>query len=320
MHLAPALVAKVEEVLKPFNGKLLNGLKPEQAGEAIETRLAQAEVMYCSDMTAERFLAAKKLDWIHIPFVGVNRLLAIKELVESQVTVTNGRGVIASSVADQVLAFVLDFARQMPQQWAAQQRGEWVHVKMRDSGLVDELAGKTMGIIGYGEIGREIGKRAKAFDMRVIATRNNIAAQAPYLDQALPTEKLPELLAHADFVVVTAPLTPETKGMIGAAELALMKPSAYLINIARGQLVKEAELIEVLTAGKIAGAGLDVFEQEPLPADSPLWKLPNVLLTPHTAGLFKRMLPRMVEFFCVNLGHYLNDEPLENIVDKKRGY
>ncbi len=333
------LAAEIEKVLEPSGGRFINGLKFEQENKpndmerqvtsggqnrATEVEAAsilpQADIIYASDLKAEQFRAATKLKWIHVPFVGVNRLLNIKELVESEVVVTNGRGVIARSVADQVLAFILCFSRAMPQHWAAQGRGEWAHGPLRELGLIDELHGQTVGLIGYGEIGREIGRRAKAFGMRVIATRHNVKAEAHFLDEAFTTDQLPELLAQSDFVVVTAPLTPQTRGMLGAAELALMKPGAYLINIARGPLVREAELIEVLQKGQIAGAGLDVFEREPLSPDSPLWKLPNVIITPHTAGLFKRLLPRVVEFFCTNLDNYLKGEPLKNVVDKKRGY
>ncbi len=333
-NLAPELANQVEQVLLPHNGRFINGLPSDRnkmqtqvfsSGEEVKTEdttdlIAEAEVFYATDMPLERFQAAANLKWIHVPYVGVNRLMSFKEVVESNVIVTNGRGIIAASVADHVMAFILNFARMLPQQWAAQQRQEWGFSQIRNSGLVDELNGQTVGIIGYGEIGREVGKRAKAFGMRVIATRNKADSAAPWLDQTLTTAQLPELLAQSDFVVVTAPLTPATRGMLGAEQFALMKPTAYLINIARGPLLKEAELIEALQAGTIAGAGLDVFEREPLSAESPLWHKPNVLVTPHTAGLFKRLVPRCVEFFCANLTSYLQGEPLKNLVDKKAGY
>ena len=161
---------------------------------------------------------------------------------------------------------------------------------------------------------------AKAFGMRVIATRNRPEQPATDLDQVFSTQQLPELLAQSDFVVVTAPLTAETTGMLGAAQFEQMKPSAYLINIARGQLVKEAELIEALQAQKLAGAGLDVFEKEPLSADSPLWDMPNVIITPHSAGGYKKLNLRSVEFFCRQLQHYIKGESLENLIGKERGY
>ncbi len=315
---APELVAQIEEVLKPYAGRLVTA--PGSGGDNtdFETALSEAQAMYATNLTPERFRAAQAMQWVHCPWAGVNGLLTIEDLVKSPVVLTNGSGVIAASVADQVLAFMLGFSRQMPLQYLAQQRGEWGHKELR--GKLDELAGKTAGLVGYGRIGSEISRRAKAFGMRVIATRNNPTAPADDLDLALSTEQLPQLLAESDYVIVTVPLTPQTHGMIGAEQFALMKPRAILINIGRGQLIKEQEMIEALQSGRLAGAGLDVFEQEPLPPDSPLWKLPNVLITPHTAGLFQGLVARSVSFFCENLQHYLKGEPLENQVDKERGY
>ncbi len=312
--------AQVEAVLAPYDGRFVNGLPRDNQDEKTRQLLAQAEVMYIYGMSAERLRLATRLKWMHLPFVGVNRLLAVPEVAQSEITLTNARGIIARPVADQVLAFMLSFARQLRPQWEAQSRHEWFFGSMRDGGKIDQLADQTLGLIGYGEIGQHIAKRAKAFDMRVIATRTNPKPGAPYLDEALSQAELPRLLAEADFVIVTAPLTPQTAGMLGREQFAQMKPSAYLINIARGPLVRQAELVEALRAGQIAGAGLDVFEQEPLPADSPLWDLPNVLITPHTAGMFKRLEADTVAFFCQNLERYLKGEPLENVVDKERGY
>lgn len=308
------LAEQVAQIVRPHGAVFINGLKNDN-----EAELAKADAMYITNLTAERFRAATSLKWIHSPWVGVNRWLAIEEVVNSSVILTNGSGVIAGSVADQVLAFMLGLSRQMPQQWAAQQQKHW-SAGADFTKKMDELAGQTVGLVGYGAIGREIGRRAKAFGMSVIATRTNPGTPAEFLDQAFASEDLPQLLAASDWLVVTAPLTPQTDGMLGAAQFAQMKPTAYLINIARGQLVKEAELIEALQEGRIAGAGLDVFEREPLPAESPLWELPNVLITPHTAGIFQKLFPRSVEFFCANLRRYLAGEPLENVVDKQRGY
>jgi phosphoglycerate dehydrogenase-like enzyme len=216
------------------------------------------------------------------------------------------------------LAFILNFARQMPLQWEAQKRKEWSHNNVQ--GRAEELTDQTCGIIGYGNIGTEIGKRAKAFGMRVIATRSNPQAPSEYVDEVLSNEQLPELLAQSDYVVVTAPLTAQTKGMLGKTQFEQMKPSAVLINIARGQLVKEQELIEALQVGTIAGAGLDVFEKEPLPESSPLWELENVILTPHSAGIFSRLEKNSFNFFLAQLQRFIKGEELKNIVDKQRGY
>lgn len=316
---APEQAGQVEEMLKPQGGRFINGLK-ELSDQEVQQTLKETEVMYVRDPRAERFKTASNLKWMHIPWVGVNLVLADQAVVNSPVILTNGAGVIAASVADQVMAFILNFSRQMPFQWEAQKRKEWSWKELNALGQLDELTGQTCGIIGYGKIGTEIGKRAKAFGMRVIATRSNPQAPAEYLDQALSNEQLPELLAQSDFVVVTAPLTPETKGLLGKAQFEQMKRSAILVNIARGQLVKEQELVEALRAETIAGAGLDVFEQEPLPASSPLWELDNVILTPHSAGMFKRLEQNSFKFFVAQLQRYIKGEELKNIVDKKRGY
>ncbi len=315
---SPEQVGQIEAVLKPQGGCFINGLK-ELSGQELEQILSEADVIYLREgRTIEKFKEAANLKWMHIPWVGVNMVLADQAVVNSPAVLTNGAGIISASVADQVLAFILNFSRQMPLQWEAQKRKEWSWKELR--GRMDVLTDQTCGIIGYGNIGTDIGKRAKAFGMRVIATRSNPQAPAEYLDLALSNEQLPELLAQSDFVVVTAPLTPETKGMIGKAQFEQMKPTAILINIARGQLVKEQELIEALQAGIIAGAGLDVFEKEPLPASSPLWELENVILTPHSAGIFQRLDQNSFDFFLKQLQRYVSGEKLKNIVDKQRGY
>lgn len=317
LPILPEQAGQIEEALKPQGGRFINGLKGLDEAE-IHQILSETEVMFIRNPRSGRFKAAPNLKWMHIPWVGVNQLLTDQTLVNSPVVMTNGAGVIAASVADQVLAFILNFSRQMPFQWEAQKRKDWGWKTLPDR--VDELNGQTCGIIGYGNIGTEIGKRAQAFGMRVIATRSNPQAPAEYLDLALSNEQLPELLAQSDFVVVTAPLTPETNGLLGKAQFEQMKRTAVLINIARGQLVKEPELIEALQAGTISGAGLDVFEKEPLPASSPLWELQNVILTPHSAGLYKRLDLNSAKFFVEQLRRYLKGEKLKNIVDKKRGY
>jgi phosphoglycerate dehydrogenase-like enzyme len=317
LAISPEQAGQIEGILKPQGGHFINGLKGRDDQE-VERILQETDVMYVHNPRSAKFKAASNLKWMHIPWVGVNLLLTDPVLVNSPVILTNGAGVIASSVADQVLAYILNFSRQMPLQWEAQKRKEWNRDQVE--GRADELADQTCGIIGYGNIGTEIGKRAKAFGMRVIATRTNPQAPAEYLDLALSNEQLPKLLAQSDFVVVTAPLTPETNGLLGKAQFEQMKRTAVLINIARGQLVKEQELIEALQAGTIGGAGLDVFEKEPLPPSSPLWEMENVILTPHSAGIFHRLDKNSDKFFIEQLQRYVKGEKLKNIVDKQRGY
>lgn len=179
-----------------------------------------------------------------------------------------------------------------------------------------------MGIVGLGSIGREVARLAKAFGMRVIATRRSakLISRARYVDILLPREHQIELLSDSDFVVLTLPLTPETRRLIGEKELRAMKSTAYLINVARGGIVDEEALIHALNARWIAGAGLDVFATEPLPADSRLWELPNVIFTPHIGGATEDYVLRATKVFHENLRRYLNGKKLLNVVDKKKGY
>jgi phosphoglycerate dehydrogenase-like enzyme len=184
-----------------------------------------------------------------------------------------------------------------------------------------ELAGKTLAIPGYGSIGRQLARVALAMDMEVVGTRRTV--RAPTLEDGVavyPPEAQSELMARADFVVVCLPLTPETRGAIGEAELRCMKPSSYLIAVGRGRVIDEDALLRCLREGWIAGAALDVFAQRPLPPESPFFDLPNVILTPHMSGISANYYERMVALFCDNLGRYLAGEPLLSIVDKEKGY
>lgn len=317
LPVTPAQVKQVETALKPYGGRFVNGaLDLDEAAK--KQALVGADVLYLRRGMAETVKAAPNLKWFHQPWVGVNMLLSDPAVVNSPAILTNGAGIIAAPVADLVLAFILGFARQMPYQWEAQKRRQWDRKGVEPT--ADELTDKVCGVIGYGKIGTAVGKRAKAFGMRVIATRTHPERPAEYLDQAFANEQLPELLAQSDFVVVTAPLTPATRGLLGKTEFEQMKRGAILINIARGQLIKEAELIEALQAGTIAGAGLDVFETEPLPPESPLWDLPNVILTPHAGGIFQKLQENSFDFFVEQLERFLKGEELQNIVDKKAGY
>jgi phosphoglycerate dehydrogenase-like enzyme len=186
---------------------------------------------------------------------------------------------------------------------------------------LNELFEKTVGIVGLGRIGGEIAKKSKCLGMKVIATRRNLSALIPvYVDKLVHPKNLKELLAESDFVVLSVPLTKDTEGMIGEAELKSMKATSYLINVSRGKLVKEETLIQALREGWIAGAGLDSFATEPLPPTSPLWKMKNVVITPHVAGLTPYYLERLTDLFCENLKRFITGENLINVVDKTLGY
>jgi phosphoglycerate dehydrogenase-like enzyme len=262
----------------------------------------------------DRVLAvAPAVRWVHTPSAGVEHLLTPTTLAHD-ITLTNSAGVHAIPIAESVLAFMLSHARGLPAYRAAQAEGRWA----RNLELA-ELYEKTVLILGIGGIGQAIAERAAAFGMRVWGSRRT-ERPTPHAERVVTGAAWRDLLPEADYVVVATPLTPETKGLVDAAAMALMHPRAYLINIARGSLVDEAALAEALRAGRIAGAALDTFEQEPLPPDSPLWQLPNLTITPHATANSPRMRERQIALFIDNLRRFRGNQPLRNVVDKSAGY
>lgn len=252
--------------------------------------------------------------WIHSRAAGVDDLL-FPDLVESPVTVTNSRGVFSRPLAEFVVAAVLFFAKGLRRMVDSQQTRRW------DPFDVEEVHGKVMGIIGYGDIGRACALQARALGMHVQAVRRQGGIEADALaEKIVGVEARLTVLSQSDYVVVTAPLTEQTRGLIGEAELEAMKPTAVLINVGRGPVVNEAALIRALEKGRIRGAALDVFEREPLPPEHPFYGLPNVLLSPHCADHTPGWLDRAMDLFLENLARFLRGEPLLNVVDKKRGY
>jgi phosphoglycerate dehydrogenase-like enzyme len=236
----------------------------------------------------------------------------------SAVIMSNSRGMNAGAVAEHALLLMLAVTRRLPEAVRAQDARRWISNDL--SGL-PLLRGKTLGIVGLGAIGQELAVMAAALGMRVIGTRREVGDAVPAgVAEALAPDALPRLLAAADYVVVAAPLTAETRGMLGAAEFRQMKRSAWLVNVARGKIVREADLVAALREGGIAGAALDVVEHEPLDAASPLWGMPNVLLTPHVGGFREDYWDAATDLFAANLVRYLDGEQPANIVDKRAGY
>ncbi len=261
---------------------------------------------------------ATNLKWAHIPWAGVDSLL--EPIRKSPAIVTCGKGVFDAPMADHVFALLLALTRQIHTFVRYQIAGIWKREIL--NGQLTDLWGKRMGIIGLGSIGREVARRALAFGMRVLAVKRQPSpiSEEPVDGLFLGYEGLRLILPECDVVVVTAALTPQTKYLLGRNELASMKKGAIVINVARGAIVDERALVELLQSGHIAGAGLDVFEDEPLPHDSPLWRLPNVIITPHIGGLSERTRQRVFERFLENLRRFLAGEQLVGIVDKEAGY
>lgn len=258
---------------------------------------------------------APNLRWIQLTSAGADRLLN-SGFIQQGVTVTTVSGLHATPIGEFVLQSILMLAKKAPQYMRSQAKHEWSRFMPR------ELYGATVGIVGIGHIGAEVGRLAKAFGCPVIATKRSAVAieTTSFADEIMPASELPRLLAESDYVVLSMPLTDETRGMIGGKELRSMKPTAAIVNIARGPVVDEQALIQALQEGWIAGAALDVFDQEPLPTDSPLWDMENVILSPHISGGTEIYNVRAVDIFCENLRRRLANEPLLNVVDPKRGY
>jgi len=284
-----------------------------------ENALAEAkdaEVILAGDWFDDLWKAAPKLKWVQSNGAGVEQFLT-PDFVHSAIALTNAQGVYAIPIADQVMAYILHFSRGLNRLLRNQIERKWL--KWEEL-LPDELQDKTLGIVGLGQIGSEVAKRAKSFGMHVIATRRRLELPSEYDDEVRKADELPWLLAESDYVALCLALTPETKCLITGEELRMMKSKGFLINVGRGGLVDEAALVAALRSGEIAGAGLDVFEEEPLPEDSPLWDMEDVIITPHNAGSSPRSWERFMALFCENLRRYCAGEPLLNVVDKVAGY
>jgi phosphoglycerate dehydrogenase-like enzyme len=264
-------------------------------------------------------MAAKRLKWVQSPSSGINYYLAIPEFVESGVLLTSASGTHGACLAESAMGMIFAFTRGIRDCVLAQQERSWAIRKVRPK-LV-ELTGSTMGIVGLGKVGRALAKRAYAFDMRIIAVDLYPIDKPDCVSELWGIERLDDLLRESDYVVVTVPYTPRTVGMLGAEQLAAMKPNAVLVGISRGGIIDQEALAQALRQGRLAAAALDVFQPEPLPTESELWDLENLLITPHTAGGTQFEARYILEIFGENLGRFLSgDLPLRNQVDKERGF
>ena len=279
------------------------------------------EIYLGSGVPRDFFLKAlPTLRWVHTGSAGVGAAL-FPELVESDVVLTNSAGIHAPPMAETVMGIMLHFARGLDFAVRDQLAGRWDQTAFGTlQSPVTELAGATLGIIGYGGVGRAIARKARAFDMRILATRRAARPSDDGTEIVSGRAGLERLLRESDVVVITVPATTTTQRMIGAGELALLKPNAVLINVARGTIIDEAALIDVLKQKRIRGAGLDVFEKEPLPGTSELWQLPNVLILPHVSATTPRFWERQSDLIIENFQRYVRGETLRNVVDKKAGY
>jgi phosphoglycerate dehydrogenase-like enzyme len=260
--------------------------------------------------------AAPKLRWIQSFSTGMDKFLFPEIVERDEVAISNVAGLYASQGGEHAWALLLALARQIPTAVKNMETRQW------SAGSVVEIAGMTLGIIGMGGFGVEMSKRAQGYDMQVIAIDPVRTEKPPFVHELRPFSKetLHDLLRRSDIVMTACPLTKETYHLISREELAMMKPSAYLINVTRGGIIDEPALVDALKSGQIAGAALDVTEKEPLASDSSLWDAPNLILTPHRAGASQHRPRKIFEFFMQNLTRYMNGEKPLNVVDKRKGY
>ncbi|HZO29674.1 MAG TPA: D-2-hydroxyacid dehydrogenase [Chloroflexota bacterium] len=277
----------------------------------MEREIELADVV-AGAITAPALARAKKLKWVQSWGAGTNQQL-FPEMVASPVTLTSVAGNGAISMAEHAVMLMLMLARDTRRWLRNQDEKKW------ERWFHPELTGQTCGIIGLGYSGQDLALKLKAFHMRVIGLRRT-PRPTPNVDEVFPRERLHDMLAQSDFVVVTAPRTPETRGMLGEAELRAMKPSAFYICYSRGGIADDAALLRALNEGWIAGAGLDAHTQEPLPPDSPFWTAPNTIITPHNSATSPMSRERRIEIFIENLQHFVAGEPLRSVVNKEAGY
>ncbi len=282
--------------------------------QKLDETLSKTEIVFAqSAIPGDLPGRAPNLRWIQISSAGIDRLP--DDVLTSGITITSASGIHAVPIAEYVLAYMLYFAKSLPTALENKQANRW------QSFVAQELYGATLGIVGIGSIGQNVARIAKTFGMRVIAIKRSANGEHSELaDEVLPPTGLPYLLSESDYVLLSLPATEQTRGLIGEAELQAMKPTAYLINIARGSIIDPDALLTALKENWIAGAALDVTSPEPLPLNSELWGLPNVLITPHITPATYRYVDRLVDLFCDNLRRYLDGKPLLNVFDPTKGY
>jgi len=288
----------------------------------VEEHIRDAEIFFGWSLRSEQVRAAKKLRWIHSTAAAVHQLMS-PELRASDIVVTNARSVHGPVVAEHTIALMFALAKCLPSAVRYQQQHVWAQEQIAyHHPRPGELAGATLGLIGYGAIGSAIARSASALGMRVLVVRQH-PQREDGVEQAFETfgpRRLDEVIPQSDYLVLAAPLTERTRQLINAERLARMKPTGYIVNVSRGALIDEVALADALKNHRIGGAALDVFDHEPLPADSPLWELDNLLITPHTAATSDKMWERHYALVKENLRRYLAGETLLGLVDKQVGY
>lgn len=283
---------------------------PEQESEW-QSLLAQADILFDFDFSHREDLPqlAPKLKWIQTTSAGIGQFVKRNGYDKTGWIFTNSSGVHARPLAEFCIMAMIMFAKNVQLMNEGKNNKYWARYGNT------ELAGKTLGVIGLGEIGRETARLAKCFDMRVIGTRRNPDKAVESVDELFPPDQLDTVMPQVDYLVLATPHTPETEGLITAERIRMLKKGTVIINVARGQVIDQKAMTEALQDGHLAGAALDVFEIEPLPEDDPLWTLPNVLISPHSASTADSENGKIVDIFCTNLEAYLNGTAMINVLD-----
>lgn len=288
--------------------------------DQVMEEIADADIAISWSLRGEQITAAKKLRWIHSTAAAVHYLMTA-ELLASDIVVTNARDVHGPVVAEHAIALAFALAKRLPQSVRYQQEKHWAQDDLWDGQpRPRELKGATMTIVGQGAIGAPLARLAKSLGMRVVGVREHPERRSEVADAVYGFDELDQALGEGDFVVLAVPITPKTRHLMDAGRLAQLKPDAYLINVGRGVLVDEAALVDALRAKRFGGAALDVTAEEPLPPESPLWEMENVLITPHIAGLTEKMWERHYEHYTKNLRRFLAGDTLLWMVNKQKGY
>src|ERR1051325_9916684 len=288
--------------------------------DLLPPELPDTDIFVGYSLRSEQLKYAKKLQWIHSTAAGIAQL-TYTELRDSGILVTNPRGVFSVPMAEHTMGLLIAMARNFPDSVRFQEKSMWGQQQLWDMPQkLAELNGKNLLIVGYGSIGEELAKRARVFGMGVRGITRSGKGDASFVEKILPASHLHDALSEADYVVIAAPETAETKHLIGPAEISRMKRGARLVNVGRGSLLDEAALIAALENGRLAGAALDVTGIEPLPENSPLWKAPNLFITPHTSAVSDRLWQRETELLVELLELWFSGREMKNVVDLARGY
>lgn len=311
----PSQVARLKERFPD-----IEFVHPANESEGMEA-FVDADIAFSSGFTTAMLAKAARLRWVHSTAAAVAGLLPLPELAARNITVTNSRGIQAVAMAEHVIGGLLLLARQFDALLMAQQRRRWIQNEISVATWPRTLHGRSLTVLGLGSIGQEIARRGHAFGMKVTGVRRRADRPKPdFVDRVLPPDKLNDALDNCDVLVIAAPFLPTTDRLIGAKQLSLLNRGAIVVNVARGQIIDEQAMIAALKSGQLGGAVLDVFEKEPLDESSPLWSLPNVVVTPHCSGYRPDHWDDVIDLFSENLRRFQRGQPLLNVIDSAVGY